>query len=119
LSRTLRITAPAKSASSVRWSSGGRRSRGDVLGDDDELTEEVFRQLEIERQVKADHAAPDVSNPTFDVIISGEGLIECGLPVRNRIDRRALQIAKPVALVAKIYVGGEVKGRAEPAPLLS
>jgi hypothetical protein len=73
LSRTLRITAPAKSASSVRWSSGGRRSRGDVLGDDDELTEEVF----------------------------------------------ILQIAKPVALVAKIYVGGEVKGRAEPAPLLS
>src|SRR5262249_8467705 len=47
-------------------------ARVNVLGDDDQLTEEGIGQLDAERQIEANRAAPDVGTPSFDVGIAGE-----------------------------------------------
>ena len=42
-------------------------ARGDILGDDHRLREEVVRQLDVERQIEADRAAADIGAPARDV----------------------------------------------------
>ena len=63
----------------------------DVLCDDDELTEEVVRQLDIERQIEPDGAAPDIRAPSLDIGILLEDAVELRRRIAARIDRSILR----------------------------
>src|SRR5262245_34860027 len=62
-----------------------------VLCDDDELTEEVVRQIEIERQIEPDGAASDIRAPSLDIGILLEDAIELRRRIAARIDRSILR----------------------------
>ena len=51
-------------------------ARRHILGDDHRLREGVVRQLDIERQVKPDRAAADVSAPMTDIGVALEQAVE-------------------------------------------
>src|SRR5262245_65305048 len=61
-----------------------------VLCDDDELTEEVVRQLDIERQIEPDGAASDIRAPSLDIGILLEDAVELRRRVAARINRSIL-----------------------------
>jgi len=51
-------------------------ARGYVLGDDDRLSKEVVRQLNVERQVESDRTPSDIGAPVIDVGIACKDAIE-------------------------------------------
>src|SRR5262249_28189759 len=93
----------------------------DVLCDDDELTEEVVRQLDIERQIKPDGAASDIRAPSLDIGILLEDAVELRRHIVARIDRSILrqpQIDQQLRSVRgrkelSWYVRGADQGQAE------
>jgi hypothetical protein len=63
----------------------------DVLGHDHELAEEVVGQLDAERQIEPDRAAPDIGAPAFDIRVGAKDGIELGRAIAAGKDRRILR----------------------------
>ena len=66
-------------------------ARRNVLGDHDDLREEVVRELDVERKVEADRAASDIGAPTRDVGIVFQHRVELGGCVLAGEDRGVLR----------------------------
>ena len=66
-------------------------ARRNILGDDDELAEEVVAELHVERQIEADDAAPHIGAPMGDVGVGREHAVEPGRGVGARMDRGVLR----------------------------
>ena len=64
---------------------------GDVLGDDHELAEEIVGELDAERQIEPDRAAPDIGAPALDIRVGAKDGIEPGRAIAAGVDRRILR----------------------------
>jgi hypothetical protein len=69
-------------------------ARRDILRDDHRLGEKIVRQLDIERQIEADGAAPDIGAPARNIRIILEDIVEAAGHRFGGIDRRVLRQAE-------------------------
>ena len=64
---------------------------GNVLGDDDELAEEIVRQFDAQRQIEADGAAPDIGAPAHHVGVVLQDGIDFGRRIATGVNGRTLR----------------------------
>ena len=65
--------------------------RGHILCDDDGLRKEVVLQLNIEWQIEADRAPPDIGTPSFDIGIAFEQVVKSCRHLFTGVDRGILR----------------------------
>ena len=61
------------------------------LGDDHGLGEKVVGELDVEGQIEADGALPDIGGPVVHVLIALQELVQPGRGVLGCVDRRVLR----------------------------